>query len=166
MEEPAREALNRLAVLSDQALDQVRSLSHRLHPAAWLGQGLSKALGELVDSSGIRKRFRTTLVAIEEIHPEPGRTAKAAIYRCAQECIANAIRHSEASSLAIPLQAMGEWLEFKVTDNGRSISEEAIRKGGLGLRAMREHAALAGGECRILTGDQGTTIVLKVPAGR
>ncbi|HXJ40862.1 MAG TPA: histidine kinase, partial [Bryobacteraceae bacterium] len=109
MDDPARAALDRLVLLSEQALDQVRTLSHRMHPLAWQRRGLSVALRTLVRTSGVQQRFGTTNVEIADIYPEPGRAARAALYRCAQECISNAIRHSRASSFSIRLQPSGDW---------------------------------------------------------
>jgi signal transduction histidine kinase len=165
MDQPQREALERVRVLSEQALDQVRSLSHRMHPSVWQRLGLTRALHELVDSSGARNRFKTE-TAIEEICPEPGRNAKAAIYRCAQECIANAIRHSTGTSLSISLRNADGWLELRISDNGPRSADEDAGEDGLGLRAMEEHAALAGGDCRIRASQLGTVIVMRVPSGK
>lgn len=170
-------ALTRIKALAESALQQARAVSHCLHPPAWQQVNLSTALRELAATSGVDLKFTQVQVDVEEISPEPEWEAKVALYRCAQECIANAIRHSEGSNFSLSLKAADGWLELRVSDNGRGISESQ-QHGGLGLRAIRHHAGAAGGECRILSAlangalqnggsgrNQGTTIVVRVPAG-
>jgi signal transduction histidine kinase len=68
------------------------------------------------------------------------------ILRIVQEAMTNALKHSRARQLQvmIVIERGGEqeWLNIKVTDNGRGITEE--RAGGRGLVNMRNRAAKIG----------------------
>lgn len=171
MPEPARVALGRITSLTDAALEQVRALSHRLHPPLWQQLSLPDALRGLITASALEMRFPETRIGLAELSGEPSHSTKVALYRCAQECISNAIRHSEASSFSLELSETGGQLELRIADNGRGMTGTVEDGGGIGLRAIRYHAQAAGGTCRILTTAQpaeegenhGTTIIVRIP---
>ncbi len=169
----ARDALVRLQTLADQALDQVRAVSHSLHPPDWQALGIADALESLVQSSGLSGHVEVEL-RIQPLPEEPSHAVKIALYRCAQECISNVTRHSGATRLMISLapvesdadRARGELrrLELRLEDNGHGFAAKpssAVR--GIGLQAMREHAADLGGSCDITSGSEGVRICVRLP---
>ena len=56
-----REALARLQMLAEQALEQVRAVSHSLHPPEWQDLTTAEALRNLVESSGFVGRLEVRL---------------------------------------------------------------------------------------------------------
>src|SRR6185312_2142659 len=95
-----RETLARLQALAEQALEQVRAVSHRLHPPDWQSLSIEEAIRRLVAGTGMAERIRVQL-DIADLPIQPSHAVKVAIYRCAQECISNTLRHSGATELAI-----------------------------------------------------------------
>jgi signal transduction histidine kinase len=75
-----------------------------------------------------------------------------ALYRIAQEALANVARHSGASSVEIRLRRIAEGdptapkerLILTIDDNGRGMDESESRS-GLGLLGMQERVAALGG---------------------
>lgn len=160
----AREALERAHRLADAALEQIRSSSHRLHPPAWQGLRLEEALERLVADSAAEVRFREVRVEIPHLPVEPCFGSKIAAYRCAQEALSNALRHSNGDRISLSVSYEGVWMLLTVFDNGDSFAEPpAVRSSGLGLRAMRRHVRAAGGSLRIAGGSNGTTIQVRLP---
>jgi len=160
----ARETVARLRHLTEEALAQVRAVSHRLHPPDWQLMTIGEALRTLVRESGIEAHLRDAGVDIRPCPVEPGFAVKLALYRCAQECIANVIRHSRATRFELSLLSEDTRIELRVGDNGTGIhSPDGRTAGGLGLRAIREHVDSLGGSLRIATGDWGTTISIRLP---
>jgi signal transduction histidine kinase len=157
-----RAALTRVQNLADQALEQVRAVSHKLHPPDWQALTTAEAIQRLVRSSGLADRVQLRL----ELGPlplEPSHAVKIALYRCAQECISNVARHSGATELGIRLTENAGKIELQVEDNGRGIPSGGSPTGGIGLRAMREHAAALGGTCEVTSVPQGLTVVVRLP---
>src|SRR6202167_3752377 len=76
-----REALERLQTLAEQALEQVRAVSHNLHPPDWQGLTTGDALRYLVQSSGLMDRLEVE-IDIQPLSAEPSHTVKIALYRC------------------------------------------------------------------------------------
>jgi len=155
-----RVTIDRLHTLAEQALGQVRAVSHRLHPPAWQEMTLNKALESLVDSSGLAGLNLTkSLPALDE---EPSHAVKVQIYRCAQECISNIVRHSGATEASMSLKADAANVVLTVTDNGHGFDTGA-HSGGIGLKAISENAQSLGGTARVTSSGAGTRIVVKIP---
>jgi len=156
-----RDTIGRLHTLAEQALGQVRAVSHRLHPPDWQEMPIERALESLLDSSGLggscglMRDFRP-------LREEPTHSMKVQIYRCAQECVSNIIRHSGATEAAVSLAAEGGHLLLTVTDNGHGFDTSA-RKTGIGLRSIAETASAGGGFCSVTSGQDGTKIVVSLP---
>jgi two-component system sensor histidine kinase UhpB len=158
-----RDALARLQTLTSQALEQVRAVSHRLHPPDWQGLTTEDALRYLVQSSGLTSRLEVE-IDIRKLPVEPSHTTKIAIYRCAQECISNVSRHSGATRFALSLVPAGPMVELHLEDNGRGFPRDSSYSGkGIGLVAIREHTLALGGLCDISSGANGVLIRVQLP---
>ncbi len=162
MPEEARQALARLNHLADAALGQVRAVSHRLHPPEWQDLSVIEAIKELVNESGVTRKCETALV-LGPLPLEPPHAAKVVLYRCAQECISNVLRHSEATRFSLVLKEDQGMIDMTIHDNGQGIPDDALRSGGIGLASIREHAGSVDGIAHISSGAEGTTIQISIP---
>ncbi|MGI8991474.1 MAG: sensor histidine kinase [Bryobacteraceae bacterium] len=165
--EGVQSGISRLDVLADQALEQVRAVSHRLYPPDWQRLGLSDAIQTLVQSSGVAEKYRLNL-DIEIFDPEPAYEIKVALYRCCQECLANILRHSDAKSVQLSLRAAGARTVLRIDDDGVGFDVEGVPapnflSGGIGLAGMREQVAALDGEFKIQSGPWGTTLQVSLP---
>jgi signal transduction histidine kinase len=162
-------ALGRIAALSSEAIERVRSISKRLHPPAWLGLTLESAIRQLWDLSGIAQRFDARL-NIEALERQPSLDAKVLLYRAAQEAVSNAIRHSGATRVRASLEARGNSVVLCFEDNGVGFNAQQLfgaadLASGIGLRAIREQAEALGGTLRIESGAGGAQLEVSVPFG-
>jgi signal transduction histidine kinase len=81
-------------------------------------------------------------------------------YRIVQEAITNALRHAHASTLEVRVNYLPDALELTIRDNGRGVSEEAVKQStGHGLIGMRERVALFGGKLEAGSSDVGGFVV-------
>jgi signal transduction histidine kinase len=159
----AEKALQRLRRLASEASGQVRAVSHRLHPPEWQQLPLADAIRQLIDSSGLIESLNTE-VKIGSFPGNLSHPARVALYRCAQECIANIVRHSGATRVVFEAGSDDAEIWLRVTDNGGGFSPQPAGE-GIGLRAMRAHAEGLGGACRIRTSPHGTSITMQLPLG-
>src|SRR5262249_30884054 len=99
-------------------LIKIRDLSHTLYPQTLETLGLTSALKEWVDQRG-----QHSWLAIECTSRGKPRLLRKEIgvglYRCCQEAISNAIRHSKASKLEIFIRFTKEEVRVTVEDNGK-----------------------------------------------
>jgi two-component system NarL family sensor kinase len=165
---PVRQALERVSTLVRDALDQVRALSHRLHPPEWQRLTLASALEQLWSLSGIPARFEASL-RIEPPPQDPGLELKTLFYRAAQEALSNIAQHARATRVEASLAARGGSIELRIADNGVGfnlagfLSAPPSVAAGIGLRSIREQAAALGGGLDIASGPNGTTLTLTAP---
>lgn len=162
MPEGAQQAVARLNHLADAALGQVRAVSHRLHPPDWQDLSVADALRLLVDESGITLKCASVL-NLGPLREEPPHSVKVVLYRCAQECISNVLRHSGASRFELELNESGEKIVMTVRDNGHGLPPDALKHGGIGISSIREHTGSIGGTFSIDSGSEGTTIQVSLP---
>jgi two-component system sensor histidine kinase UhpB len=158
-----------ISALEQQArsvAEDVRLLSHELHPASLRYGRLVPAMQELcahVERSGA---MRATFVAQPHELSVTDDVALC-IYRVTQEALSNAVRHANARETYVTLRAVGDLLELDVEDNGLGFDSMASRmRGGLGLTSIEERARLVGGTVRIETSrGRGARISLRIPYG-
>jgi two-component system NarL family sensor kinase len=163
-----QQALGRISTLVRDALDQVRSLSRRLHPPEWQRLTLESAVEQLWSLSGIPARFEASL-RMEPLPADPELELKTLVYRAAQEALSNIAQHARAKRVEASLEARGGMLELRIADNGVGfdlagfLSAPPSVASGIGLRSIREQAAGLGGRLDIETGPNGTTLTLTAP---
>ncbi len=185
--ESAKEQFSSIAAQSTQAIDEAKEISYNLRPYLLDRLGLSKALESMIrkvaDSSGIR-----FTIEISEVDGLFAPDEEINLYRIAQECLNNIIKHSGASAAAVRLRREQDWVELVVSDDGKGFSiadwesrvadwkaaelpggenpQSPIRKpqigGGFGLMGIRERARLFQAVPTLLsTPGEGTTITIR-----
>ena len=90
---------------------------------------------------------------------------RSTLFRIFQECLTNVARHAGATQVEAALTAADGWVTLCVEDNGRGMTEAAMRHpSGLGILGMQERAALVGGEVRVTRGaGHGTLVTVRLP---
>jgi signal transduction histidine kinase len=76
-----------------------------------------------------------------------------AAFRIVQEALTNVLRHADASSAHVRVQASPHTLDIEITDDGRADASGAHP--GLGLRGMAERAAALGGRLNVGPREEG-----------
>ena len=152
------------------ARDSVRALRRAifdLHPMALEELGFSAATRALVQ----RLEWRGVEVALDVAAADAlSETRRTVAFRIVQEAVANVLRHAEPSRVSIAAHADPDRVVLEVTDDGRGFDPARDRprivEGHLGLAAVKERAALVGGEVTIQSArGRGTTLRLVLPAG-
>jgi signal transduction histidine kinase len=166
--QPALEAtLRELREQTGELLEEVRLLSHAIHPRVLDDLGLVAALEWLARQT----RAHTAL----DVHVDadlPGDAAEmsdasaAALYRVAQESLRNVERHARARTARLTLREDAGDVVLQVTDDGRGfdLAEAEARRPGMGLFSMRERLGLVGGTFEVQTTiGRGTRIRARAP---
>ena len=156
--------LDRLRETANGLTDEVRRLSHQLHPAVLEHLGLVTALESYIASFNDEEQIKVKLLAEVGDERIPFQTS-ICLYRVAVEALRNVARHSGAASAAVLLKRVREGLELQVSDSGNGFDVETFRLGGgLGLISVEERLRLLEGVCEIRsTPGKGTTLIARVP---
>jgi len=144
--------------------DEVRRLSHGLHPAILDDLGLATALRRLVDE--FRASYGQPVTFSEHAVPETvPPVVSAALYRIAQEALRNITKHAGIGPVHVRLMGQSGELCLIVSDSGPGFDPAAVRGGaGLGIISMQERARWVGGSLRLASRPgEGTTIDVRVP---
>lgn len=135
-EERANRVRTEVEALLTNALEEIRSLSYVLHPPALEDLGLGPAVRQMAE--GFARRTGLVLqLDIANDFPKMSRATEIALYRVAQEALANVYRHSGSPRATIILRQAGEMVLLSVRDYGVGLSESALSTAGVGLAGMR-----------------------------
>jgi signal transduction histidine kinase len=148
---------------------QLHEISYDLRPAVLDDLGLVPATQGLVDRASKRHGITVTLSSAL-----PGSRLQSAVettlYRMAQECLTNIVKHAKATHVAVRFTFDGAQVGCSIRDNGAGfdVKEALSRKGqrGLGLAGIRERVESLGGVLLIHSlAGAGTEMLAEIPLG-
>jgi len=143
---------------------QIRTIIRELVPVEVDQQGLVAALRELAERTMEAHQLPCKFDCTQPITLADA-TLATHMYRIAQEAIANAVRHANATLATIRLEDDGDSFKLLITDNGIGVcasgvcSVEHDKNSGFGLRTMAYRAGLIGARFDIDDAEQGGTVV-------
>lgn len=162
----ALEALTDVRAAAREATTEMEALLDELQATPMEYTGLVEALKKQCEALTLRTgadvRFQPGAQPAAGSLP-PG--AHEAIYRVAQESLANIARHARATRVDVSLQATPTEFQLRVADNGSGFDRSAPRT-GMGITNIESRAAEIGGRVSIASASPGTEAVLTVPLTR
>ncbi len=155
--------IEKINLISLQALKEMRLLIYELHPPTLKEDGLVNALQQRLDAVERRASVKTRLLISGEIELPPAIAAE--LNRISQEALNNILKHAGASAVTIHIRATDHEIELEISDNGIGfIPSEAFDQGGLGLRSLSERAEKINGSLSIQSAPgEGTKISVRIP---
>jgi PAS domain S-box-containing protein len=143
--------------------DDVREISHRLHPSMLEHLGLIPALKALCDEYRHSRTAPVTFEPVQEGSPIALEVATA-FYRICEEALRNIQKHAGDVPALVQMRANSSELLLRICDAGAGFDPEAVDSGRhLGLMSMRERAAMVGAICRCISQPgKGTTIEVRL----
>lgn len=155
------------AELISQLNNEIRTISHLLHPPLLDEIGLASALRWYVDGFADRSKISATLDLPDNLERLPA-DVEITVFRAVQECLTNVHRHARSPSCAVKVFQDGDRLTVEVRDAGIGISKEkrptlAFSGSGVGLRGLHERLRHLGGTLEIHSSGQGTVVMVRVP---
>ena len=142
----------------------VRQMLTHLRPYGLEDSGMREALHELV--AGWQSRLPDRQIDCH-IAPLPKVSADVglALYRCLQEALTNAVRHSGATRIGVQVGVHDGHLRLSISDNGSGQAQDLLRQAGGGLLGLRERLAMVGGQLQISDrAGGGVVLSATVPA--
>jgi PAS domain S-box-containing protein len=149
----------------NQTYQEIRRISHRLHPAVLTDLGLEPALESyLSDISKYRQMDIDFKMAGFEKRLDPD--TETILYRIAQEVVTNTIKHSGAEHFKLFIVKSYPHIILLAEDDGNGFDPSKLdkRRQALGLLSMRERVASVGGSFSIRSKKgEGTRIRIEIP---
>ena len=131
------------------AMTELRDLARGIHPPA-LDNGLPDALATLAAASPVPVRLATSIAH------RPSPAIETIGYFCAAELLANAVKHSGASTITLTVTGQPELLVLRMADDGRGGADPAA---GSGLAGLAQRARTVDGHLEITSPPGGPTQV-------
>lgn len=163
---PADHTLQEQLAVIEQTLERIhremRALLLELRPVLLENQTLADGIAALAEMYAVRLGI-TVQLNIEPLWLPPN--LEQALLRIAQEGIANAVRHANATMITLALRHEGASIAFMLSDDGIGFEPAEHHPYGLGLRLMRERVEEFGGTFVISSAPgQGTRLLVKLPS--
>lgn len=138
-----------IAEICNHLAGVVRSMMRTLHPLSLADLGLGATLTDLVNEW--RRRYPDLVVKLDydERLDQVSHELAIHVYRIAQECLTNVVRHAQATKVTLTIRQEGEQssprVVMRIRDDGQG--GEAVGQ-GFGVLAMRERVENMGGRFR------------------
>ena len=149
------------------AIERMHSFARALRSAALDDLGLLPALRSYLKDYAERTGL---LVRFERSAKDASLNAeqKTALFRIAQESLANVAKHAQATEVVVTLGFAEDKMQLRIKDNGKGfvVSQQrtAVEKNRLGLLGMQERARLVNGRCLVQSAPGcGTTVMAEIP---
>jgi signal transduction histidine kinase len=154
--------------LTDCALQEVRTISHLLHPPLLEELGFISAARWYVDEYGKRSQVKVSFRIEKSIGRLP-REIEIALFRVLQESLTNVYRHAAARSVDIGIAGGDGFVVLTVADDGKGIPPDILSRfdrgaaPGIGLAGMRERLAEFGGRMHVHSSNAGSFVEVTIP---
>ena len=147
-----------------QLADDIRHLSHELHPGVLKHAGLVAALAQHCAEVEQHHSLSVRFVARDEFDSLDFDTALC-LYRVTQEALTNIVRHARARNAAVDLRRGEAGVELHISDDGIGFVASERAGSGLGLRSIDERVRIAGGHVSVDSQPgKGTNLVVRISA--
>lgn len=147
--------------LITRAVQSLRDLSKSLNGDYILDLGLEGAIErelKIIEATGaFRTEFQTGDVdlGLEEQH-------EVIVFRCVQEALNNAVKHSEASSIKVEVKVHDKDLSIIVADNGKGFPSDKVDS--VGMHSIERRIKMLGG--KLIMGnlkEGGAQLIFTIP---
>lgn len=156
--------LARLQERASHLANEIRHLSHTLHPGVLQYVGLVAALEGYCEDFEAEHGLGVTFRAAEDLGAVPI-DRSLCLYRAAQEALGNVAKHAKARLVRVTVARDNGAVLLTVADDGCGFDlAEARGRGGLGLISLDERVHLVGGKVTIDSRPfGGTEVRIAVP---
>ena len=156
---PADQIQGELSLLADglgTALDELREISHGIHPAILSETGLGPALKALARRSAVPVDLNLKLSS------RPAEHLQVAGYYVASEALTNTAKHAQASVITMRVDSRDGALTLLIRDDGIGGADPSR---GSGIIGLKDRVEALGGTISVLSPPgHGTTLHVHLPA--
>lgn len=150
--------------LLDEAVDEVRRISHDLYEGSLARFGFKTALLQLIAAVEKANIIKITFVD-NDIDMQVYKTIEQDLYRITQELLSNTLKYAEAKEITIQLALKEKTFVYMYEDNGKGFDANLINaKDGIGYKNISTRVAKMKGEWHLdSTPGHGMTLTIEIP---
>ena len=159
-------AVTQALSLGRSTLGEARRSVLDLREAPLDGLALGDALRTLAASFHAPSQPAIDVLVADDADAALAPAIEIGIYRIAQQALANASRHADATRISVSLTRDNDDLRLRVEDDGSGFDPGRVASDRFGLVGMRERAHLLGGSFAIESApNAGTIVEARIPVG-
>jgi len=145
-----------------EILDDVRAMSHDLHPHLLRRLGLKSAIESTMERAFSTKNIEWQ-ADIDDIPAGFNKDREITIYRVIQECLNNILKHADATEVMLSLRNDNNTICVNIKDDGKGFDIKDESTSSQGLHEMRNRIELFGGRFEIESRhDAGTHVRFEI----
>jgi signal transduction histidine kinase len=130
--EDGNDQFYRVNTMFDDVVKEVRQVSHDLASGVLMKFGLVPALRDLCESIESAGRQKVTLIT-HGMDERLDNQTEIILYRVAQECIGNILKHADAGTIGIQLTRHDQSFMLMIEDDGIGFDPQKVKSDGMGL---------------------------------
>lgn len=161
------EAVDNVTTMLQQAIADVRGISHNLYPKD-LEKGILPALEHLCEQNNFANHDMGFSLKTDEAVRKAGlaKNIELVLFRIVQELTNNALKYSIATEVYIELGLKDGKIALNVADNGIGFDSAHLENAkGIGLKNMMDRIRQIGGKVDIQSSEgKGTRFIIEIPA--
>ncbi|MCZ4410559.1 histidine kinase [Cryomorphaceae bacterium 1068] len=158
------EGFGKLKRLLDQAVKEVRRISHDLYEGSVATFGYAVAAHQLIAAIEEANGIKITLAVSREMD-EQSEDIQQELYALTQEMLSNTLKHAKATKVKIEIDINAEII-FRYSDNGIGFDPKAAYE-GIGLKNLRNRVEKLNGTIRLESdGKTGTSYLVALPLAK
>jgi signal transduction histidine kinase len=139
---------NSLTIIDD-AVKEVRSISHNLMPTALMNYGIIEAVNGLVSKINDSKQIQVNF-SNENFTINLEKETEIALYRITQEILNNMLKHSKAKDIDMVFSNSNNNVSINIKDNGIGFNTDEIKNSsGIGWQNIFSRVSMLNGEILI-----------------
>ncbi len=156
-EKKQRTAFEEAIAMLDNAVEQIRRISHNLAPPALHNFELVEAIRQYcVKVASANPTLKINFQYFGE-KLKLDKETETAVYRMVQELITNVVKHAQASEALVQINHRDDILHITVEDNGKGFDIEQ-ESTGIGMQNIRSRTNYLKGDLDLDSGPNGTTV--------
>ena len=160
---PKIKQLKKMSHMLDEAVSEVRTISHQMMPKELEQFGLVPTIRSILQFSfgntGIQYNFEES--GMEDRLPQ---VVELGVFRILQELVANILKHADAGIVNIHLVRRPKQLMVMVEDNGKGFDFNKLKNPGIGLMNIQSRVEAINGVLNYETAKgKGTLVTIRIP---
>ncbi|MGV3596723.1 MAG: histidine kinase [Bacteroidota bacterium] len=164
LKEQQHQSYGEATMLLDEAVDEVRRISHDLYEGSLAKFGFKTALLQLI--AAIEKANTVKILFIDNgVDEGVYKDYAQELYRITQELLSNTLKYSGATEITLQLSLKENTFDFMYEDNGKGFDKKyAETNGGIGYKNIAARVAKLNGSWHLDTHPgHGMTLLIEIP---
>jgi two-component system sensor histidine kinase UhpB len=147
----------------NNAIEELRKLSHELAPASFDNITLKDAFQSLLQDFNLNNRFKIKFNFDERCNMA-GDDIQINLYRIMQEQMKNIVKYAEPKKIEIAVTRVNGSINLRIFDNGKGFDIKTV-KNGIGLSNIKKRAESLSGKFMLNSKPgKGCEIIVEIPA--